>query len=271
VSKVIGIVASKLGHSLSPDIHNYWSKKTKSKFIYKKFEIKERELENFMKKFIANKNIKGFNVTIPYKETFLKLSDKLSARAKNIGSVNLIYKKNNLIYGDNTDVIGFSKCYTYLRMQKPKSVLLIGAGGAARSILYFLNKKNIENIDVFAQTFKRLKGIRADFVFKNFAKNTSKLKKRYDLIINASSAGMVGSKKLNKNILHLSKKSKGVIDIVYNPSQTDLLKYAIKHNIKCVGGLKMLIEQAKPSFEIWSNKKVKIDSHLYSKLKKKTQ
>ena len=269
MSKIVGIVASKLGHSLSPDIHNYWSKKTKSKLIYKKFEIKEKELEKFIGKFRKNKNLKGFNVTIPYKEIFFKLSDRLSARAKNIGSVNLIYKKNNLIYGDNTDVIGFSKCYSSLRMEKPKSVLLIGAGGAARSILYFLNKKNIENIDVFAQSFKRLKGVRADFIFKNFAKNTAKLKQRYDLIINASSAGMVGSKKLNKNILAIVQKSKGVIDIVYNPTHTDLLKLAAKHNINCVGGLKMLIEQAKPSFEIWANKKVKVDSHIYYKLKKK--
>ncbi len=67
--------------------------------------------------------------------------DKISSSAKKIGSVNLIYKKNKIIYGDNTDVIGFSKCYNSLKIEKPKTVLVVGAGGAARAVLYFLNKK----------------------------------------------------------------------------------------------------------------------------------
>ena len=87
-------------------------------------------------------------------------------------------------------------------------------GGAARSVLYFLNDKNIEKIDIFASSLKRKKGLSCDFKFRKFVNNTSKLEAKYDLIINASSAGMVGSKKLNRNIFKLVKKTKGVIDIV---------------------------------------------------------
>ena len=264
--KLIGIVALKLNHSLSHVIHNYWLSQTNTKFLFKKYELKENDIELFMNKFRKNKEFKGFNITIPYKEKFLNMCDRVSPRAKKIGSVNLIYKNNNLIYGDNTDVIGFSKCYKSLKIQRPKSVLLIGAGGAARSVLYFLNDKNIENIDIFASSLKRKQGLSSDFKYRKFVNNTSKLEAKYDLIINASSAGMVGSKKLNRNIIKFVKKSKGVIDIVYNPMQTDLLKNANNFKIKNIGGLKMLLEQAKPSFEKWTNKKVKIDKQLSRKI-----
>ena len=90
--------------------------------------------------------------------------------------------------------------------------------------------------------------------------------KRQDLIINASNAGMSHNNEINRNILRLVKKTKGVIDIVYNPLETDLLKEAEKHNIKSIGGLIMLVEQAKPSFEIWSKKGIEIDDKIYRSL-----
>ncbi len=269
MSKIIGIIALKLGHSLSPDIHNYWSKQKNLDFKYKKFELKENDIRKFVKRFRENRNFKGFNVTIPYKESMLHLCDRVSSRARKIGSVNLVYKKNKLIYGDNTDVVGFAKCYNSLKIQKPSTVLVVGAGGAARSILYFLNQKNIENIDVYAPSLRRKKNLMVDFRFKKFINNTHKIRKRYDLIINASSAGMVGKNKLNLNIIKIVKKSIAVIDVVYNPIQTPLLKEANQNNIKNIGGLKMLIEQAKPSYEKWTNKIVKIDTQLYFKIENK--
>ena len=262
----IGIVALKLNHSLSHVIHNYWISQINMKFQFKKYELKENEIDKIIDKFRKDKKFKGFNITIPYKEKFLNLCDSVSPRARKIGSVNLVYKKNNLIFGDNTDVIGFSRCYKFLKLKNPKSVLLIGAGGAARSVLYYLNYKNVENIDIFAPSLKRKQGLSSDFKFRKFVNNTSKLEAKYELIINASSAGMVGSKRLNRNIFKLVKRSKGVIDIVYNPIQTDLLQSANNFKIKNIGGLKMLLEQAKPSFEKWTNKKIKIDNKLFKKI-----
>ena len=122
------------------------------------------------------------------------------------------------------------------------------------------------NIDIFATSFKKKHRLSKDFKFKKFIIKSTLLKKKYDLIINASSAGMSKSNKINKNILNLVKKTKGVIDIVYNPVETDLLIEAKKNNIKSVGGLMMLVEQAKPSFEIWSGKKIKIDDKIYKLL-----
>ena len=266
IKKKIGIVAEKLNHSLSPMIHKYWSKKTKSNFLYKKYEIDEKRIERFFYNYKKDKYFIGFNITIPYKEKFIDMCDNVSLRAKKIGSVNLIYKKGNMTYGDNTDVIGFRKIFNLLKIEKTKTVLLIGAGGASRAILYFLNKKNIENIDIFATSFRRRQGLSKNFKFKNFTNTTALLKKKYDLIINASNAGMSRGNKINRNILRLVKKTKGVIDIVYNPIETNLLKEAKKHNIKSIGGLIMLVEQAKPSFEIWSKKSIEIDDKIYQSL-----
>ena len=270
MNNTIGIVAEKLGHSLSPYIHNYWSKKYKKNFKYEKFELKEKDLKKFFQSYKKNKKFKGFNITIPYKTNFISLCDRITSKAKKIGSVNLVYKKNNLIIGDNTDVIGFEKCFNLLN-KIPKKVLLIGAGGAARAVLYFLNKKNIENIDVFATSLTRKEDICKDFIVSSFVSKTNLLNSKYDLIINSSSGGMIGKSALNRNILKLVNRAKGIIDIVYNPEMTTLLKQAQKNNIPYVGGLTMLIEQAKPSFEKWTDAKIKIDDQIYdlarSKLK----
>ena len=262
--KKIGIVAKKLNHSLSPFIHNYWSRN--NNFIYRKYEVQEKNIDKFFYNYRKDKRFVGFNITIPYKENIIGFCDKITARAKKIGSVNLIYKKNKIIFGDNTDVIGFSKTFNSLKIRNTKSVLLVGAGGAARAILYFLNQKNIEKIDIFATSIRREENLKKKFKFDRFLIRSSHLKKNYDLIINASSAGMTKKNKINRNILNLVRKAKGVIDIVYNPIETDLLKKAKKHDIKFSGGLKMLLEQAKPSYEIWSGKKIEIDNKIYQML-----
>ncbi len=269
MNNIIGIVAEKLGHSLSPCIHNYWSKKFNKNLKYQKFEISEKKLTNFFKAFRKNKKFKGFNVTIPYKTNFISLCDKITPKAKKIGSVNLVYKRNNLIIGDNTDVIGFEKSFKKLKKIQPKKILLIGAGGAARSILYYLNKKYFENIDVFATSLRRKENICNDFSIKNFVTKTNLLKKNYDLIINASSGGMIDKPPLNRNIIKLADGAKGVIDIVYNPEMTPLLSRAKKNNTPIVGGLTMLIEQAKPSFEKWSKSKIKVDDKIYQLVRNK--
>ena len=271
MNNIIGIVAEKLGHSLSPYIHNYWSKKYNKNFKYKRFELKEKDLKKFFQTYKENKKLHGFNVTIPYKTNFISLCDRITSKAKKIGSVNLVYKKNNLIIGDNTDVIGFEKSFKLLNKIPTKNVLLIGAGGAARAVLYFLNKKNIENIDVFATSLTRKEDICKDFIISNFVTKTKFLNSKYDLIINSSSGGMVGKSPLNKNILKLVDSAQGIIDIVYNPEMTALLRQAKKTNTPYVGGLTMLIEQAKPSFEKWTNTKIKIDDEIYNLARSKLQ
>ena len=84
IKKKIGIVAKKLNHSLSPLIHNYWSKTKNNKFIYRKYEVQEKNIEKFFYNFRLDKQFIGFNITIPYKEKFIGLCDKVTSRAKKL-------------------------------------------------------------------------------------------------------------------------------------------------------------------------------------------
>ena len=120
MKKKIGIVAEKLSHSLSPIIHNYWVKINKIDAEYVCFEIKPNEINQFYKDFKRDNNFLGFNVTVPYKENFFRVCENLNDSAKNIGSINLVYKKNKKVYGDNTDYIGFAKTYQKLVKRKSK-------------------------------------------------------------------------------------------------------------------------------------------------------
>ena len=84
MNNTIGIVAEKLEHSLSPYIHNYWSKKYKKNFKYEKFELKEKDLKKFFQSYKKNKKFKGFNITIPYKTNFISLCDRITSKAKKL-------------------------------------------------------------------------------------------------------------------------------------------------------------------------------------------
>ena len=270
MKKKIGIVAEKLSHSLSPIIHNYWMKINKIEAEYICFEIKPNEIDQFYKDFKKDNNLLGFNVTVPYKENFFRISDNLQDRAKNIGSVNLVYKKNKNVYGDNTDYIGFAKTYKKLVTKNVNKILLIGAGGAARSILQFLNDEKIKQVDIFTRTLNKKKILSRTMKFDNFYIDSKEIRgKHYDLIINASDAGMRGRKNLASNIYKLVPNTSFVIDIVYNPIRTKLIEKARANNVPNDGGLGMLLEQAKPSFEAWFNTKVAINQYLKNKLTSK--
>ena len=270
MKKKIGIVAKKLSHSLSPIIHNDWIKKNNINAEYICFELKESELQSFYDEFKKDKNFLGFNITVPYKENFFHMCNNISKQACSIGSLNLIYKKNNLIYGDNTDYIGFAKTYKKVINKKIQSTLLIGAGGAARSVLKFLNDQNVEHIDILARTKNKKRALSGIMKFENFYTETNKVKeKKYDLIINASDAGMKNKKLLDKEIYKLIPLASYAIDIIYNPLSTKFLKVAENAQTPHIGGLNMLLEQAKPSFDRWFGSNVEITKNLENKLIRK--
>ena len=266
MKKRIGIVAKKLSHSLSPLIHNYWIKKNKFSAEYVCFEIKENELTQFYNDFKVDKSFLGFNITVPYKENLFDLCDNVSKKAKLIGSINLIYKNNNSIYGNNTDYTGFEKTYNKLINKKIKKVLLIGAGGAARSILKFLNDRRIKHIDILSRTLNKKASLARSLKFKNFYIDVKNAEDTYDLIINASDAGMQKSKLLSNDVYRLAVNASFIIDIIYNPLHTKLINVARTNKIPHAGGLNMLLEQAKPSFESWFKAKADISQYLKNKL-----
>ena len=270
----VGIIGNSIQYSLSPTIHEYWMLKHKINGKYKIYDLKEEELESFIKS-AHNKNIKGLNVTIPYKKKIIDFVDAISAEAKIIGAVNtLIIKKDGKIFGDNTDAIGFinnleNNCFNWKEKKEP--IVILGAGGAARAIIYSILKCKKYNIRLVNRNKDRANNLILDMK-KIFPKakivyydHYLEALKNSSFLINATSLGMVGHSKLNINLEQMNRNSI-VYDIVYSPLETSLLKKAKNLNFLTIDGLGMLLEQAAPAFNSWFNKKVLANEELRNKV-----
>ena len=266
----IGILGKSIQYSLSPIIHEYWLKQNKINGKYEIFDIQEKDIKVFMQN-LVHKNIKGLNVTIPYKNKIIKYLDDVSPASKAIGAVNTIkVNKNGMLYGDNTDAKGFIKNLekafpNWIKIESP--IVVVGAGGAARAIIYSLINSNKSEVRIVNRNKKRannlIKDIKKIFPYANinFFEEYNNALKGVSFLINTSSLGMVGYPDLNVDLSEM-KRNSIVYDIVYSPLETNLLKQAKKLDFLTINGLGMLLEQAAPAFNAWFNKNVKVTKAL---------
>ncbi len=253
-TKVLGIFGNPVSHSLSPIMQNAWFEKYKLNNLYIAFDVLPKNLKNAVES-IRTLNILGVNVTVPHKVEVMKYIDIIDAAAKSIGSVNTIVNKNNKLYGYNTDWQGFITDLKFKKVNlKNKTVLVIGAGGASKAILFALIKLKVKKIFLTSRTFNKAKLIARKYknisvidineISVNFLENI-------DCLVNCSTCGMKKEDKLpfiiknfNKNIIFY--------DIIYN-KETPFKKFAVKNKIKYYSGEGMLIYQGAVSFEKWTN------------------
>ena len=261
----LGIVGNPLKQSLSPSLHNYWLKQNCLKYNYRKFQINDiNDLGMSLKEF----QIKGFNVTIPFKKEIIQYLDKLDKTSSVLQAVNTVKNNDGILEGYNTDVSGFITGLKYFRkLNIKKPALIIGAGGASEAIIYSLISRGFKEIFVMNRTRKRAEALEEKYKevsIKNWMKmeaiNTS------GLIVNTTSLGMIGYPNLLLSLKDVEKDTK-VYDIVYNPLKTSLILEAEKNNLEYVTGLAMFIGQAQNSFQIWFNIVPKVNSLLIRKLK----
>ena len=262
-----GVIGYPLKQSLSPLLHNYWIKKNEIQSYYKAFEIKNLKHIN---KAIRALNIKGLNVTIPYKKKIIKYLDEVDTTANKLEAVNTIKNINGILKGYNTDVKGFNKGLDkFQQFDKNRPIVVFGAGGAASSIIYSLVKGKFKDIRVMNRTLTKAKKFEDKYRNVKSAKWLSyNIINESGLIINTTSLGMIGYPKLPIKLDNTYNQLK-VYDIVYNPLKTQLIKDAKKQNLEYVDGLTMFLGQAEESFRIWYNKKPKIDKTLLQLIKKK--
>ena len=190
------------------------------------------------------KNFKGINVTIPYKQTVIAYLDELSNEAKRIGAVNTIKNQNGKLIGYNTDYFGFKYMLKSVEMEiKDQIVAVLGTGGASKAVKAVLE-------DLCAKEIV--------FISRNGEYDYNYLHNRTDIniIVNATPVGTYPN--VEDCLVDLGKFTsiKGVADLVYNPSVTELIYRAKQLNIKCVNGLSMLVAQAKKSAEIFLEKDI---------------
>ena len=275
----IAILGHPIKHTLSPKMHNYWLKELGISGRYEAIKTPIKNFEKTIKK-LCNKGYKGVNLTIPLKEEALKYLNKKDKVVNFVGATNvLIFSKQNIVEGKNTDLYGFKKSLIKLiKNKKRKTAIIIGGGGAARAVLCALIEMGYKKINIFNRTKKNAEKIKKDFI-RNFSsnlkikivcenlKNLEENLDKSDLLVNTTPLGMKNFPALDINIEKL-KTDSVVFDLVYNPLETKLIKNSKERGIKNTNGLDMLMYQAQRSFYYWLNKKPKITNKLKKILEK---
>ena len=267
------IIGNPISHSLSPVMHNYWFDKYNINAEYEFLKIDENEIKNVINK-IKDREIKGLNVTLPYKKSVIPFLNKTINDANETHSVNTIMlDENNNVIGENTDVFGFQAAYLKSipnQEKKDKKVLIIGAGGVAPSIILALQKSNILDISLINRTYEKSLFLKNKFKMIKLIKwnDCSKEISKFDIIINATSLGLNSSDEF-KNDFSDFKKSMVYIDTIYNPSQTKMIKYFRSNKVKSFNGLNMFIYQGQKSFYLWNKINPEVDEKLLKLLESK--
>ncbi|MCF7870134.1 MAG: shikimate dehydrogenase [Candidatus Omnitrophica bacterium] len=262
-----GLLGYPVEHSLSPKMHNASFKKLNLSYHYSLYAVELKSLDSFIK-FLAKYNIKGLNVTVPYKEKILPYIEEKSEAVKKIGAANTLVIRDFKIKGFNTDFLGFSKHLKELIDPYKLKVALLGAGGAAKAVVYSLLKDKVKAISIFDIDRKKAE----DLVKKakewavgleinpeiNQVETIEALDiSKKGLLINATPVGLKQSDLLivPENLLH---RGLAVYDLIYNPAETKLLAAAKGKGLKFSNGLGMLIYQGAESFLHFTGVKLKV-------------
>ncbi len=259
----IYIIGFPLSHTLSPAMHNAAFQHLQLPYIYQAKTVAPKNLEKFVKQVRKNKHCRGFNVTIPHKESIIKYLDYISSEALRMGAVNTILKINQFLLGFNTDAQGYLQSLSEQTKFNPlnKKIILLGAGGAAKAIGHALAHEGAKEMIIINRSKHRAKTLQKNLQ-KFYPKclvtasdwHPSNLKKNFpktDLVINCTSVGLHGTAFTNFPF-HLLAKKTLISDIVYKPRMTPWLKDAKKMGFKIHTGEGMLLHQGALAFTIWT-------------------
>ncbi len=234
--KKFGLIGEKLGHSYSPLIHSKFGD-----YEYELCEAKEEELEALLRE----EEYGGFNITIPYKKTVLKLCDEISDTARAIGSVNTIIRsEDGKLKGYNTDYDGFIYLLKAAKIDvKGMKCMVLGSGGASLTVQTVLADMGASEIVIISRKGEN---------------NYENINRHFDseIIVNTTPVGMYPGNGRTPVNLDDFKNRRGVVDLIYNPNKTKLVLDAMAKSLPATGGLAMLVAQAKESSEFFQNKKI---------------
>lgn len=265
--KTYAVIGDPIEHSMSPNIHNAAFRSLQMESTYIAYKIPKDQLEEGIES-LKKIQISGFNVTIPHKISIMKYIDKTDENCSIIGAANTISNKDGILKGYNTDMDGFLEPIKQRNLKiKDQSVLLLGAGGAARAIAAGFAKEKAKHITIANRTLHKAKEL-ARFTTKlNLDSQATTIDEipdltNYKFIINATSVGL--KKEADNNTTSLTTTplktqqldtDSVVYDIVYMPINTDLIKKAKEKKSTVIYGYEMLLGQACIAFEIWHDKK----------------
>jgi 3-dehydroquinate dehydratase/shikimate dehydrogenase len=249
-TSVYGVIGDPIGHSLSPLLHNTGFATCKLNAIYLPFLV--HQVDDFLKA-IPEFGIRGFSVTLPHKQSILKHLEECEPLAAEIGAVNtVVVRRDGSLYGCNTDYVGVLRALQRKLRIRGSRALIFGAGGSARAAAFALARAGAF-VGICARrkkAAKELARVAGGEVIPRRALRTE----RFDAILNATPIGMYphgGISSLAPSELHC----RIVMDLIYRPQQTQLLKIAAKKGIGTVCGVEMFLAQGFAQWEIWMEKR----------------
>lgn len=244
-----GLIGYPLGHSFSISYFNQKFQDENIDAVYENYEIPS--IDALPEVLSSNPELKGINVTIPYKEKVLPFLDSISPEARAIGAVNVIrvsHKGNKtLLKGYNSDVIGFTKSIEPMLEKKlHQKALILGTGGASKAIDYGLRNLGLET--VFVSRYERPGTIQ----YQNI---TPEVVKEYNVIVNCTPLGMYPKTEVCPELPYEAMDNHTILyDLIYNPDETLFMKRGAEYGANVKNGLEMLLLQAFSSWEFWHEK-----------------
>jgi shikimate dehydrogenase len=244
------VIGDPIAHSKSPLIHNFWLQQLGIEAEYRKTHVKPEELSAYFLSRRADPDWLGCNVTIPHKIAVMDYATDPGEVGRLIGAMNTIAcETGGPLIGTNTDAGGFLAPLQAAGW-RGKSACIIGAGGAARAILYALHHTGVADITVMARNVEKAQGLLDRVGVQGRVIGMTDALPPVDLLVNSSPLGMTGQPPLEIDLAPLPTTST-VYDIVYAPLDTVLLLAAREHGLKTIDGLEMLIGQAALAFHIF--------------------
>ena len=261
----IALIGNPVSHSLSPIMQNAAFQYLGLDLIYIAIPCKDKDLELVMNS-LKKINCKGLNITIPHKEKVFDLCREISPIANKLKAINTLKLNSEKEWSaTNTDVEGFIYPLKTLNLSKKKSIVL-GSGGAARSVIQGLINLNLSSISVVSRNKTSLDGLLNNFgnqiKIQSFLNNDDRVQnliKEVDLIVNTTPVGMkMGTNETNKlpygEIFWKYLNEKTIVyDLIYNPAPTDLLKLSANRGCMTIDGLQMLVAQGIQSLSFWTD------------------
>jgi shikimate dehydrogenase len=256
-TQIYGIIGDPVEHSFSPGMQNSAFRAMGLDAVYVPFKVKKEDLKDAIKG-VRALGIRGLNVTIPHKTEVMNYLDEIDPLAGKIGAVNTIVNSDGRLKGYNTDASGFIRSLQNagINLKNKKSVVL-GAGGAARAITFSLVDKvgKLTILNRHLESAQGLAGGLSDTRVKALELNAENLKSVLDaaeIVINTTSVGMWPDTSNSPVPTGLFKSGQIVIDVVYNPLKTRLLKQAESQGAKTISGIDMLVWQGALALELWT-------------------
>lgn len=265
------VIGWPIEHSRSPLIHGYWLERYKIDGSYTKRAVPVDEIETFLAS-LAEHGLAGCNVTIPHKEAAFRAAAERDPSAVAVGAANTLWlDRSGRLCAANTDTYGYM---TYLTSQaedwsrRNATVSILGAGGAARAIVYGFLEAGVGEIRVFNRSMDRAVALAQDFGPRVKAMpwdQRSYASTEAAVLVNTTSVGLKGAGDLGMDFTDFHPDCI-ISDIVYVPLETGLIRDARRHGLRTVDGLGMLLHQAVPGFEKWFGVRPEVTDELYERI-----